>query len=72
MNRTCSQMSIAIGQVVEVRMETFTVDSIVVDVKQAYGNVRLLVHPVQGQGEAWVDVNRCSRVEVGNRNVSVR
>ena len=47
-------------------MESFGVSMKVLDVKQAYGNVRLLVEPINGTGKAWVDVNRCSRVETGN------
>ena len=61
MNRTARQMIPAIGQVVVVRMESFGVDMLVKDVKQAWGQTRLLVAPINGTGEAWVDCSRCSR-----------
>ena len=61
MNRTARQMIPAIGQVVVVRMESFGVDMLVKDVKQAWGQTRLLVSPINGTGEAWVDCSRCSR-----------
>ena len=35
----------------------------VLDAKSAYGNVRYLVRPVQGQGEAWVDSSRCAEAD---------
>ncbi len=30
----------------------------VADVKQSYGNLRCLVHPIGGTGGAWVDASR--------------
>ena len=61
MTRTANQMIVAVGQVVVVRMESFGVDCIVKDVKQAWGQTRLLVSPIKGTGEAWVDCSRCGR-----------
>lgn len=62
MNRTARQMAETIGQVVMVRMENFTINMVVKDVKQAWGQTRLLVAPINGAGtgEAWVD---CSRIQ---------
>ena len=59
MNRTARQMVVAIGQTVVVRMESFGVEMVVKDVKQAWGQTRLLVAPIRGTGEAWVDCSRC-------------
>lgn len=65
MNRTTRQMMVAIGQVVRVRMENFTINMVVKDVKQAWGQTRLLVTPINGAGtgEAWIDCSRCSRIQ---------
>jgi hypothetical protein len=30
----------------------------ITDVKKSYGNLRFLVKPIDGAGEAWVDANR--------------
>jgi hypothetical protein len=32
------------------------------DVKKSYGNLRFLVRPVDGAGEAWVDANRVLQI----------
>lgn len=63
MNRTARQMVVAIGQTVVVRVESFGVEMVVKDVKQAWGQTRLLVAPIRGTGEAWVDCSRCSRIQ---------
>lgn len=47
-----------IGKTVTVRLESLAVACKVLDVKQAYGNWRLLVEPVAGSGQQWVDVSR--------------
>lgn len=60
---TAMKMTQAIGSQVEVRMEAFSVLCDVLDAKSAYGNVRYLVRPVAGNGEAWVDSGRCSPVK---------
>lgn len=59
--KTVNQLHPTIGQVVVVRMESFGIDMLVKDVKQSYGQIRLLVAPLNGTGEAWVDISRCSR-----------
>lgn len=59
MTHTAKQMIPAVGETVVVRIEAFQVRMRILDAKSAYGNVRLLVTPVAGEGQAWVD---CSRV----------
>lgn len=53
-----AEMSKMLGQTVQVKMEAFTVPMTVRDVKVAYGNLRYLVSPSGGSGEAWVDSAR--------------
>jgi hypothetical protein len=65
MNRTARQMIPAIGQTVVVRVEAFHINMVVKDVKQAWGQTRLLVAPINGTGEAWIDCSRCSRCSRG-------
>jgi len=62
MTHTTKMMTPAIGQVVNVRAESWTIPMTVVDAKSAWGQVRLLVRPLRGTGEAWVELSRCSRI----------
>ncbi len=57
-NHTAKQLSPAIGTTVTVRFESLQIQCLVMDAKNAYGNVRLLIVPVAGQGEQWVDITR--------------
>lgn len=52
-----------IGARALLRVEAFSVMVEVMDVKQAYGNTRYLVQPVNGHGEAWVDKSRITITE---------
>jgi hypothetical protein len=58
MEYTAKQMAPAIGCTVLIRLEQFGVPMVVIDVKSAWGKVRVQVAPVGGQGEAWVDADR--------------
>jgi hypothetical protein len=62
MTHTAKQMIPAVGETVIVRVESFQVRMRILDAKSAYGNVRLLVTPVTGEGEAWIDCSRIVRV----------
>lgn len=55
---TAKEMAVAIGHVVMIRYENINVECKVVDVKSAYGAVRLLVQPVAGMGQQWVELSR--------------
>lgn len=55
-------LSKAIGQKALLRIEAFSVGVEILDVKTAYGNVRYLVEPLTGVGEAWVDETRISAI----------
>jgi hypothetical protein len=51
-------MAEIIGTTVQVKVESFQVPMTVTDAKVAYGNRRLLVSPIGGRGQAWVDASR--------------
>lgn len=53
-----SELIRLIDTFVSVRFETLLVDCKVIDAKAAYGKVRVLVVPVTGRGEQWVEDSR--------------
>jgi len=55
---TAREMLPAIGQTVRVGFETLTIDCQVLDVKSAYGKIRLCVAPIAGIGSQWVELSR--------------
>lgn len=55
---TATQMTPAIGMQVLVRCEGLAVECTVLDVKHSYGRPRLLVTPVSGVGEQWIELAR--------------
>ena len=58
MKHTANFMIPAVGQVVQVRVESFTIPMTVKDVKSSYGNIRLEVEPLSGTGRAWIELSR--------------
>ena len=58
MTFTATNMIQAVGHTVQVRVEKWFIPMTVLDAKSAYGVPRILVTPVSGEGEAWVDLNR--------------
>jgi hypothetical protein len=55
---TAREMVPALGARVIVRCESLNVECIVKDVKNAWGKPRLLVTPVAGSNEQWVELGR--------------
>jgi hypothetical protein len=55
---TAREMIPALGAHVLVRFESLTVECWVKDVKNAWGKPRLLIVPVVGSGEQWVELGR--------------
>lgn len=55
---TAKDMLPAIGSRALVRFESILVECIISDAKFAYGNARVLVSPVSGQGQQWVEFSR--------------
>lgn len=61
MANTAKEMIVAVGSKVLVRCEDLWVTCIVEDVKNAYGKERLLVRPVVGECNQWVEMGRIVR-----------
>lgn len=55
---TVKQMQVAIGASVMVKCSEIWVACLVMDVKERWGHIRLLVRPVAGEGEMWVETAR--------------
>lgn len=62
MTYTAKNMSAAIGAQVSIRMENLLINAEVLDAKAAYGKPRLLVRPLAGHGEQWVELCRVARI----------
>lgn len=57
-DQTAKAMHPAIGQIISVAFEQVTVACEVIDAKNAYGKLRLMVRPCQGTGYQWVELSR--------------
>lgn len=66
MTATAREMIPALGAHVLVRFESLTVECWVKDVKTSWGKPRLLIVPVTGSGEQWVELGRVT-VATGTR-----
>lgn len=55
---TVQTMQSMIGKIVELRFEYLSVSAEVIDAKSSYGKVRLLVKPVSGSGQQWIEESR--------------
>lgn len=55
---TANEMIPAVGVRVDVRFEDLRVTCTVVDVKTSWGKPRLLIEPVSGSGQQWVELGR--------------
>ena len=58
MTHTAKQMQPAIGQIIEVGFESISIHCKVLDVKSAWGKIRLLIKPFSGNGEQWIELSR--------------
>jgi len=58
--QNASSLALYIGKTGALRCEYLAVDVMVVDAKRSYGRTLLLVRPVSGSGEQWVEGNRVS------------
>ena len=56
--QTVRELVPAIGATVGVRFESLIIDATVVDAKNSWGKVRLLIRPAAGVGEQWIELNR--------------
>lgn len=58
MVNTVNGMKSAIGQTVSVRFEDLNIDCKIIDAKNAYGKTRLLIAPISGAGNQWIETSR--------------
>jgi len=59
---TGRDLSLPIGCNVTINLDGLSVDCLVLDTKSAWGMLRLLVKPVAGNGEKWIDSGRLQRI----------
>lgn len=69
MTMTATEMIPAVGEPVRVRFEDLWIDATVVDVKNVWGKARLLIRPVAGQGQQWVELGRLETRRFAQRAV---
>ena len=60
MSHTVKNMLPAIGAQVDVAcgIGNIAFTAVVLDVKSSWGNIRLLIKPLNGQGESWIELSR--------------
>lgn len=63
---TANEMSPAVGHSVTVRFESIQVECRVIDVKHVYGKPRILIIPVNGTGQQWIELTRLVIPSVSN------
>ncbi len=67
---TCNEMLPAIGATVLIACDSLNVACTVADVKTAWGRPRLLVRPLAGNGEMWVELSRIRMGEARGAQVA--
>ena len=60
--QNASALALFIGKTGLLRCEYLSVDVTIVDAKRSYGRTLLLVRPVAGSGEQWVEGSRVSGI----------
>ncbi len=60
--QNASSLALYIGKTGVLRCEYLSVDVMIVDAKRSYGRTLLLVRPVAGSGEQWVEEGRVSGI----------
>ena len=61
-DQNASSLALYIGKTGALRCEYLSVDVMVADAKRSYGRTLLLVRPVSGSGEQWVEGSRISGI----------
>jgi hypothetical protein len=61
--QNASSLALYIGKTGILRCEYLSVDVTIVDAKRSYGRTLLLVRPVSGSGEQWVEEGRVTGIE---------
>jgi hypothetical protein len=62
-DQNASSLALYIGKTGVLRCEYLSVDVMIIDAKRSYGRTLLLVRPVSGTGEQWVEEGRVSGIE---------
>jgi hypothetical protein len=62
-DQNASSLALYIGKTGVLRCEYLSVDVTIIDAKRSYGRTLLLVRPVAGSGEQWVEEGRVSVIE---------
>jgi len=55
---TVQQLLPAVGSEVSIRVQDLVIRVTVLDAKNSYGQIRLLVTPVTGSGQQWIELGR--------------
>ncbi len=62
-DQSASSLALYIGKTGLLRCEYLSIGVTIVDAKRSYGRTLLLVRPVSGSGEQWVEEGRVSSIE---------
>jgi len=65
--QNASSLALYIGKACVLRCEYISVDVTIADAKRSYGRTLLLVRPVSGSGEQWVEEYRIHGLSEGER-----
>ncbi|HET9218990.1 MAG TPA: hypothetical protein VFR18_18545 [Terriglobia bacterium] len=63
--QNASSLALYIGRAGALRFDSLSVDITVADSKRSYGRTLLLVRPVSGTGEQWVEESRIAWTKAG-------
>lgn len=64
--QTVRELIPAIGAHVAVRFESIEIKCRVLDAKNAYGKVRLLIEPISGNGSQWIELSRVASILIAS------
>ena len=64
-HQNASSLALYLGKTGVLRCEYLSVDITIADAKRSYGRTLLLVRPVSGSGEQWVEEGRVSGISEG-------
>ena len=62
--QNASWLALFIGKAGVLRCEYLSVEVTIIDAKRSYGRTLLLVRPIAGSGEQWVEESRVRGIEV--------
>ena len=65
--QNASSLALYIGKAAVLRCEYLSVDVTIVDAKRSYGRTLLMVRPISGSGEQWVEEYRIHDISEGER-----